>query len=64
MIWSNVNKPAVAPNSDTTPAEFIEAATSAFAMSLSNLCKAAQKVDANASPAPRVDVTGPSKQGQ
>ena len=64
MIWSKVNSPDVAPNSETTAAEFTEAATKAFAISLSNFCNAAQNVEAKASPAPSVEVTGPSKQGQ
>ena len=36
VISSNVNKPSVAPNLDTTPEELIDAAIKAFAMFLSN----------------------------
>ena len=63
-ISSKVNKPFVAPNFATTPAALIEAAIKEFGISPLNFTNAAQKVEANASPAPRVDVTGPSKHGQ
>ena len=63
-ISLNVISPAVAPNSETTPAEFMDAAINDFSIFLSNIYKAAQKVEAKASPAPRVEVIGPSKQGQ
>ena len=64
IISSNVSNPAVAPNSETTPEELIDAATKAFSISFPNFINEAQKVEAKASPAPKVEVTGPSKHGQ
>ena len=63
-ISSKVKSPCVAPNADTTPAEFTDAYIKAWPISNFVLPSAAQNVDAKASPAPNVDTTGPSKTGQ
>ena len=55
---SNVKKPSVAPNLETTEAEFTEPYINERPTSIFVLPRAAQKVDANASPAPNVETTG------
>ena len=63
-ISSKVKSPSVAPNFETTPAEFTEAYIKALPMLAFVLESAAQNVDAKASPAPSVETIGPSKTGQ
>ena len=63
-ISSKVSKPSVAPNLETTDAEFTEPYISALPMSLLFLNSVAQKVEAKASPAPSVEITSEENVGQ
>ena len=63
-ISSKFKSPCVAPKTETTPAEFIEPARRAFSISMPHFAIDAQNVYAKASPAPSVEVTGPSNGGQ
>ena len=63
-ISSKVSKPSVAPNFETTEDEFTDAYINALQISILVLPNAALNVEANASPAPNVETTSPSKTGQ
>ena len=63
-ISSKVKSPSVAPNTETTAAEFTEAYINERPTSRLVRPNAAQKVEAKASPAPNVETTFEGNVGQ